>query len=179
MKNKVLQQLARLEAKKLELFEALEGYTPEALNHQPGEGKWSALQVMYHLFLAEGYAGNYVKKKLGFKPNLKKAGLRAAVRSRLLSLYLNSPIKWKAPKAVSTEKLPEHSDLETIAERWNKQRGELQQLLISLPETIFNKEVYKHPIVGRITLSGMLDFFEDHFDRHQKQIQRTLAQTQK
>lgn len=174
MNTKTTQRLKKLNASLDSLFQDLSGYTNEQLNTQPEPGKWSALQVMHHLLIAEGYAQGYVRKKLSFNPKLKNAGLGDKWRLFLLWLYLSAPFKFKAPPAVAEENLPSNSSLATTKAQWQKQRLELAAQLESYSPEIFNKSLYKHPFSGRMTLDGMLIFYQTHFDRHRKQIERTL-----
>lgn len=174
MKAKTTQRLQKLTANLDELLRELSAYSDETLNTQPGPGKWSALQTMHHLLLAEGYAQRYVAKKLSFNPKLKKAGLTDRWRTFLLQLYLSSPFKYKAPAAVDGENLPTDTSLAETKDLWLQQRRELTVQLEGYPPEIFSRSLYKHPFAGRMTLDGMLIFFQTHFDRHRKQIERTL-----
>lgn len=174
MKKNISQRLQKLDKDLEKLFQDLSAYSNETLNRPPAPGKWSALQVMHHLLMAEGYAQRYVKKKLSFNPRLKKAGLGAQWRSFLLWLYLTAPFKFKAPPAVTGENLPAQTSLEETKTLWLQQRRELQDLFESFPDELFSKSIYKHPFAGRLSLKGMLLFFQTHFNRHRKQIERTL-----
>lgn len=166
--------LDQIDKKLGKLLADLDQYTDDVLNQKPAPDVWSVLQVMEHLYRAESISLAYVKKKLSFKPKLKRAGLATAWRSFVLRLYLNLPIKWKAPKAVSEETFPAQSELEELGERWQKTRQETRDFFESLPNDIWDKEVYKHPFAGRLKLHDMLTFYDAHFSRHQKQIYRTL-----
>ena len=175
MKESILKKLHALNAKLENLLEDLQAYSHEALNHKPSADSWSSAQVMYHLMLSENYSLQYCKKKLGFKPTLKKAGIGAKVRSLIVQGYLLSPIKVKAPKAVASPMLPEEGDLVSIAKKWRTQRRELEDFFNSLPAEYLDKEVYKHPLGGRLSLAGMIDFLDAHFVNHKKQIFRTIS----
>jgi len=174
MNTKTTQRLQKLNASLDSLFQDLSTYSDEQLNTQPGPGKWSALQTMHHLLIAEGYAQGYVRKKLSFNPKLNNAGLGDKWRTLLLWLYLSAPFKFKAPPAVAEENLPTDSSLATTKTQWKEQRQELAAQLKSYSPEIFNKSLYKHPFSGRMTLDGMLIFYQIHFERHRKQIERTL-----
>ena len=156
------------------LIEELKSESPETLNRAPQPGKWSVVQVMSHLMRAESLSDQYLRKKLSFNPKLKDAGWNAGFREWLLWFYLSVPIKFPAPKLVSTEYLPESADFEELAEKWQSQRAALRSFMAELPSDIFRKEVYKHPISGRLSLGGMLKFYKWHFVRHRKQIRRAL-----
>lgn len=175
MKAQTTQRLQKLEASLNDLFQELSAYSDETLNTKPAPDQWSALQTMHHLLMAEGYAQRYVAKKLSFKPELNKAGFGDWWRSLLLRAYLGAPFKFKAPAAVADENLPTDTTLAETQQLWLKQRRELVDQLQSYPPELFTKSLYKHPFAGRMTLDGMLVFYQDHFDRHRKQIERTLA----
>lgn len=175
MNNKTSVYFDKIDRKLQQLLDELKQYSDEKLNHKPTPESWSVLQVMHHLMLAENLSGKYVQKKLSFNPELKNTNLGTAWRMLVLRSYNYLPLKLKAPKNVGSENLPETSGFEQTAEKWLTQRQELRAFLSTLPDEIFKKEVYKHPIAGRLNLDGMLQFFEGHFDRHRKQINRILA----
>lgn len=131
------------------------------------------MQNLHHLMRAEGFALQYVKKKLSFVPQLSPITWKTRWRGWMACTYLSLPIKVKAPKAVR-EELPEDSQLEAVVVEWKAKRLELATYLNGLPEEILNKEIYKHPVAGRLSLYGMLDFMKAHVKRHQGQIDRTL-----
>jgi len=54
------------------------------------------------------------------------------------------------------------------------ERKDLYEFIDSVSEDYIDKEVYKHPLGGRLSLTGMLEFFDSHFDHHSKQIFRAL-----
>lgn len=176
MTKPVERQLNKLHKDLIDLLTDLEGYSEAKLNTKPKPNSWSVFQVMHHLVLTEGYAMQYVERKLSFNPELKKTSVATGVRERLLSTYLKSPLKRKAPNAVGTDNLPAHSTFWEVAKKWKNQREHLKTYLEDLPEDFFKKEVYKHPFVGRISLCGMLSFYQQHFNRHKKQIYRNLEQ---
>ena len=155
----------------------LKDYSEPTLNKRPEENKWSVMQVMNHLILAESYGQNYVKKKLSFNPELKNAGAAAFWRTFLLNTYLKFPFKVKAPDAVSGENLPEYSNFWETAKKWKNQRQELRTLFENIPPEHFKKEIYKHPFAGRLTLMGLLEFYDGHFARHRKQIDKILKKS--
>ncbi len=177
MPAKVEKKLQRLDSELTELLKVLKDYSERTLNKKPAEGKWSVLQVMHHLILAEGYGQRYVEKKLSFNPELKKAGFPATWRTFLMKTYLKIPFKIKAPDGVSGEQLPDHSSFWETAKQWKQQREELRTMMENMPVEHFDKEIYKHPFAGRLTLVGLLDFHLGHFSRHRKQINKILKKS--
>ena len=152
----------------------MQQHSETALNRRPADGGWSAIQTMYHLILSEELSLAYVNKKLGFHPELDTVGFGARWRSFLLWLSLSSPFKFKAPAAISKEKLPDHATLADTRDRWLSIRAEWTQFFEKMPDTLLDKEVYKHPRAGKISWGGMLWFFETHFKRHSKQMRAAM-----
>ena len=166
----VEQQLNRLDESLDSLLARLTSHSDETLNQSATPGKWSAIQTLYHLKLAEAQSAHYIQKKLSFNPELKKAGPSDAIRIMLMQFFLWAPIKTKAPTHISGSALPDYATLGELSGEWKNDRLKLRLLLESLPEDIFDKALFKHPIAGRLSISGMLSFFESHFARHKKQI---------
>ncbi len=173
MEKKIEKKLNQLDEDLRLLLTDLDGYSEKKLNLKPQPNAWSVFQVMHHLTLSEQVSLRYVQKKLSFKPELKKAGIATSLRRSLLKVYLKAPIKVKAPAPVATD-MPDIFTFWEVAKAWKQERQALRELLVALPVEVFDKEIYKHPMVGKVTLSTMLDFFQDHFNRHKKQIYRTL-----
>ncbi len=174
VRQKNVHQLDRMDAKLQRLLTDLQAYSEAELNRKPSPESWSVLQILHHLMLAERLSVGYVRKKLSFNPTLPNTGLLTWLRLQGLRTYNWLPVKLKAPKAVGKENLPDESTLADAAQQWLAQRAELRTWLSALPEELFKKELYKHPLAGRQSLYGMLLFFEGHFDRHLQQIQRSL-----
>ncbi len=161
-----------------QLGQKLAAYSSEQLNTPGPDGGWSAMQCLHHLMLAEAFSAQYIRKKLQAAPSeLPKKGFREWFNSKKLSLFMRLPIKIKAPTYIDTEQLPAHSELAPTLAAWRAQRQSLRQYLESLDEAVFDLEIFKHPIAGKLTLGSMLGFFNEHLLRHQAQAVRALTQT--
>jgi len=174
MDKKSIEYLKSLDQKLISLLKDLQHYSDAKLNEQPKEGAWSVLQIMQHLMKAEEGGILYIKKKLSFKPELEKAGVMSNMRSIALNISMSAPIKIKAPEGVSGEQLLTNLTFWDVAKQWKQQRKEMERYLESLPVELYDLDVYKHPLTGKMTLSSMLSFFNKHVDRHTSQIRRTL-----
>lgn len=175
MTTQILQHLDRLDASLNTLLERLlqeDRYLDQKLSPE----RWTVYEVMQHLMLSEGNSLKYLRKKtLGMK-QLKTAGFQAGFRIWLLEMVMRSPIKFKAPKGAGVEVFVPVESFAALSGQWQKQREELRQFLSELPMEIFDKEVYRHPRSGMLSIGGMLRFFQVHFDRHGKQIERILKE---
>lgn len=174
MRKSIENQLDTLDAELKLLLRDLKKFSDEDLNWNPKEGKWSVLQVMLHLMTSENLSIKYVQKKLSFNPELKSAGVFDSGRKAVVSFYMKLPFKVKAPAVVAEDKFPDEAAFWELVKQWKSQREELRSYLGSLPDDVFNKSLYKHPVAGRMSLGAMLSFFIDHFRRHRKQIDKVL-----
>ena len=96
------------------------------------------------------------------------------VRQVLLRLFLRSSKKFKAPTAVS--QMPLQSKLSDHILKWQEDRILLKDLLESLPESLLDKYIFKHPVAGKMTIYGGLSFFHEHVRRHELQIKKIVNQ---
>ncbi len=163
-----LYQLERIDQELDALFRQLAAYDNATLNQRPADGGWSVMQVLQHLLLAETASLAYVRKKISFKPALKKAGFRAAWRVLVVKAYFRMPVRFKAPKGVDDAALPEEADYAETEQQLRNSRAALKKYLLQLPDAYFDREVYKHPAAGRMSLRGMLEFFGMHVRRHRR-----------
>lgn len=157
------------------LLEQLSVYSNEQLNARPKDGGWSPLQVLHHLILSETLSLQYVKKKISFGGPFETVGLKSHWAGFLLRFYLNTPIKFKAPPMVTTEKLPEYSTLEAAKTQWLAIREEWKNFFTTLAPELHNKAIYKHPVGGRLGWKQLYVFFATHTKRHEKQIFKCLG----
>lgn len=174
MREKILRKNANYAAKVEALCQELAQYAESALNRRPRPGAWSALQVCRHLIETEALSLAYVRKRMQKPDDLPNAGWKTLRARLILWFYLNTPLKFKAPAVVADEKLPERSTLSETHALWLQVRNEWREFLEQLPEGLLVKATYRHPIVGRLSWSGVIAFFGVHFTRHRRQICRTL-----
>jgi hypothetical protein len=174
MKNKLVRRNERYNQQIDNLFSELEPQSDETLNRKPASGGWSAIQTMHHLILTEELSLAYVKKKLSFNPELEPVGFGVHWRGFLLWFYLNTPLKFKAPKNVGDDNLPDRAMLADTHARWQKARADWTDFLAQMPDDMASKAFYKHPRVGRLGWPQMLAFFETHFDRHLQQVRKAV-----
>jgi hypothetical protein len=154
----------------------LEAYDDEQLNRPPGPGRWSAMQVLQHLMLAEKLSQQYIVKKQQSLPGqLPSAGLGTWWREMLVWLFLSLPFKRKAPAMVAEGALPAYATLAATAAEWRQQRQQLQELLAGLDPALHRKAFYRHPVAGSMTTAGMLDFFRWHIEHHRRQLRECLG----
>lgn len=163
----------RLQSAKNNILQLASTIEESKQNKQPKEGAWSVNQIIYHLMNAEKGTVAYInKKKLGIK-EIQNTNLATTFRYFILLSSLILPIKWKAPAVVSYA--PENLNLQDLIAEWEKVRAEMQTLLTEIEPNHLNKELFKHPLAGRLNIKQTLGFMYHHINHHYKQVERTIS----
>lgn len=166
--------LQQLDTSLNNMLEELAAYPVEVLYRKPEEKAWSVVEVMQHVRLTEKQSIAYVRHKVQSDKPVAASGFRQRIRLLSLQIFLRSPFKYKAPKIVNEDSFPNET-FEELVEGWKAERAALHELLTTLDEAWLHKELYRHPLAGRMSLRHMLTFFQEHFDRHREQIRRTAG----
>jgi DinB superfamily len=161
-----------LESKRIDLMLKLSRFDDTVLNKKPNADAWSINQVMQHLMVGELLSHQYLEKKLSFGVNVPKAGIKSRFRRLGLSMAFAFPFKYKAPQAI--EPLAEFKEFNDLKIHWASQRLALHDFLSKMPDRVIDGEIWRHIIAGKMNIPQMLSFFNEHFDRHSKQIDRTI-----
>lgn len=170
MRKKLENKIEIIEGLKNDIINNFDLLTPNQLSFKPSANKWSLVQVIEHLMLAETSSLNYVNKKILDPTTLLDKTFTSKFRALLLKIFFALPIKVKRrPKVVSPTDSP---DYQNVLLRWNIARNALRQFIDEQSEEILGKLIYKHPFAGRLNAYQMLCFFEDHIKHHQKQMNR-------
>lgn len=172
--TKLNTEFDKLEKQRKNLFEKLKKYDNKVLNQKPSESQWSVMEVINHLIVAEDFSSKYLQKKTQDTASAAKVGLKETFRSFLLNTYLGSSKKFKSP----TVALPPgtYTTLSDAHSSWDRVRGDIQSIWTKLPEDLLDRNWFKHPVAGKLSLGQMLSFMEAHVHRHEKQIWRTLKE---
>jgi hypothetical protein len=166
-----LDKLKQLDDETLGFFKTLESLPKNKLSFS--DNKWSVLQILYHVWLAEVSSEKYIRTKIQYPETIIKTPVLAYIRAFLTKYFLLLGISINAPK--HTTKFPEKISLKKLQENWINSRASFSKLILELDQkNISNKAVFRHPIMGRINLSLTLYFFKLHFNHHQKQINKRI-----
>lgn len=167
-------ELQRLEKKRADMFAKLAAHDADTLNKKPNPDAWSAIQTIEHMLTVEMAALSYVKKKSLDKATAQKTGMKQWFRSLLLNRYLRGAKKFPAPKSVLP--ISRRASLSDMQKQWNGIRKDMNDTISAMPADLLGHGWFKHPSVGMLNLGQMLSFMEAHYDRHEKQVWRTLKE---
>ncbi|MBI2212911.1 MAG: DinB family protein [Acidobacteria bacterium] len=174
MNERIGKKFDRLEGVRRGIEARIDGLESDALNMRPSPGSWSAAQAIGHIVLAEERTLEYIGKKLSDPSRLRPAGLKERFKGRLVTLVMGVPIRFRAPEIVAH--VADHHEPADLLARWARVRGDLGALLDSVPVSLLDTCLYKHPAAGPMTLADALDFMTAHSSRHAKQIERILRE---
>ena len=166
------QAFEKIEIERKHLYERLKSYDEIVLHAKPKPDAWSVIEVIEHLIAAEQASLQYLRKKTKDLNGAKKSTIGERFRSMALHFFLAAPIKFKAPSVA--EPLSNNATLADTQARWNAIRTDLNVLWNNLPEDVLDRSWFKHALAGKLNLMQMLEFFGNHFERHEHQIWRTL-----
>jgi len=172
MNAKLEQLFNNLDQDRIALDQQLRKLDNAALNRTPGPNKWSALQSLRHLIMAEESSLGYMRKKLQDPNRSKKSTLSTRFRAALLIGWFKLGMKAKAPPAFAT--IDSNQDRDTVLADYGRIRQELANLLDQVPDAVMDRELFRHPLAGRMDLASALTFYRSHFHHHHKQIVEML-----
>lgn len=176
MDKQLEKKLGKLDKKLVLLFKDLKHYSDATLNKPPAQNAWSVLEVMQHLYLTEQTSLTSIKNEIEKNTPFADSGAGDKIRSFVLGTFLASPVKFKAPYFINRDAFVKNPTFWEIAKDWNKERLRLKKFCKEIPPQLADKSLYKHPRGGFLNLDGLLSFYNFHFDRHHKQIKRTIRQ---
>jgi hypothetical protein len=166
------QRFDRLETARSGVLARLEGHDRTRLNRPRPDGGWSVLQILQHVITAEEGTLRYMSKKMLAGASLPQAGLKSRLRLLALQMVLASPFRFRAPGA--TGDVPDETDPAELRARWNAVRASWKELLDTFPGELLDRMVFRHGMVGLMSLYDTLDFLQAHLARHVRQVERGL-----
>lgn len=173
MKEKFNNLFRKQEQLRIRIIADLKPYSDEVINTKPGPEVWSVADNLAHIIAAEEYVFNYVSKKIKDGSPVAKTGYPAKIKRMILRIAFALPlVKFKVPGSVAP--LIQYSTLKELETKWENTSKSIYELMNSLDESQFHKDIWHHPRVGKINLVQMIDFANDHTLRHEGQIKRTL-----
>ena len=165
-------RLTNLNSKTFKIFKKLENL-PERVLYFSDE-KWSVLEILYHVWLAEISSEKYIRTKIQYPETIINTPLLSYAKAFLTKYFLLLGLTIKAPEI--TAKFPDKISLNELQNNWVKSRSSFSKLIDELEQKkLADKAVFRHALMGRINLSLTLYFFELHFNHHLKQINKRIS----
>ncbi len=174
MNAQLRKRFLQLEEERKNLFTDLRKYSDEVINKKPSPEKWSVAEVIAHVMTAEEYSLKYLQKKVLDTSQEKSETFKNKWRWLLVQTVFTFDIKFKAPEIV--EPKIGYTTLADLETNWANNRSETIKIITTLTDEEVNKTLWKHAVAGKMNLHHMVQFFGVHYNRHKKQIERTLEE---
>jgi hypothetical protein len=160
-----------LEERKQLLLERIRSLTEAQLNFRPGQDRWTVLQILQHMVIAE--RGMRLSEK-----ELRDNPLRTLLKPGKLVDVVRGVLEKDIPVDVPHASLnpDEKPHLDEIVALWEKERPALRELLESIKREAIDHVMFSHPAAGPITAVQMLGLAIAHFDTHERAIDRLIVE---
>ena len=170
MDAKLRGKIEEFEEKRVALLDEMEGLEEAVLQARPVEGKWSVLEIVEHLVVAE-------REVLGGLPEYEALGdSRRSFKNGLMYRVVMAVLKLGIPvKAPSKKMLPAGKlSLAEVRERWDENQKWFRGLVEGLDDEGLKKAFFSHPVSGPLTIEQAIDMSLAHIDSHTRQIRKRL-----
>lgn len=168
--NKLAKIHNRLTLMQIEDLDRLSAFPDTDLQKETSQSKWSAVQVLNHLYMTEKGTLNFLEKSQNQPEGLHKVNLKNRMRAFLLQRFLKSKKKAKAPAKLPDPK--NDTSLEELKSKFDRLHHQHQEFLDKLPSNIFGKTVFRHPVVGWMEINDVYKFLANHWVHHRHQLER-------
>jgi uncharacterized damage-inducible protein DinB len=157
----------RLEQSRARVLGLVEATDQRRRSVQPADGKWSMLQVVEHLVLAEEGTLRVFEQGPPPQPKVK---VRSVLVLRAIEGLFGMRLRLPVPSKSLTPTVPE--SLEALRLRWTTASDGITQCVGALESDDLRQPRFRHPLAGWVTVGHGLDFLERHVRHHQRQVHR-------
>jgi hypothetical protein len=154
------------------LLQRLDSLTDEMLSFKAGPDKWSIIQVIEHLVIAE--KDLLQQLSINIPASTLDPEAKTPEKHQTVIKVMERDIEVDVPH----ESLEPHGNiaLEDLRRQWKNIREKLPGLLAEIKPDKKEDPVFQHPYGGPLDIADTLQFFEVHFDNHMRHIDKILAQ---
>jgi len=168
MLSDIRETLADLEEKYGKLRQHLNTLTAEVLYFKAGADKWSIVEAIEHLVLAEE---DMVAQLTGaaaaatLDPQERSAkNYHIVIKVMTRDIPVDVPDESMQPRG--------QASLEELLERWDATRQKICAYIDAINSEDAGDLVYRHPFAGPLDMSETLRFIDVHFDNHLRHIEK-------
>jgi hypothetical protein len=164
-------QLEIYDQQRMALLDDLERLNDEQVRRKLGPDTWSLLEIVQHLVLSEREVlQNLPEPKI---LTARKRGFRHLVSYALVLVVL----RWKIPAPVPSDGMvPDgNTSLSELHHQWDENLSWLREYLDTLGPEDLPRAVFRHPIVGPMTVAQTTYLAKLHFDVHLRQIKKVKS----
>ena len=163
-------KMARFERMRTELLDELRSRDPETLTARPLEDKWSVMEIVEHMAVAEREVLMGLPERSALKTYDRT--LKNRLMLKVVMFVLGRRIKVKVPSRTMNPK--GEADLRRIIEMWDESQKWLTDYVSGCSPEELRKAVFSHPVAGPIDVEQTVDMGMAHLESHRAQIEKLL-----
>ena len=166
-------RLRAIEAKRSRLIDRVSGLEPARLTRRPGPEKWSILEIVEHLVLAETDVFGDLDT-LG-----ERRSRRRQPRDRLLYPLVMFILRFGIPVRVPSQGMVPRGErrLDELRAEWEANHARLGAWIRASDPGSLERPLFVHPVAGPMTTTQTLKMLDVHLGRHDRQIMAILEAT--
>jgi hypothetical protein len=145
-----------------EVLQSICGLTDEQLNERTGDGSWSIMQVLEHLFLIEQSITKSISKQLVNEESV-------PAENKPIHYAVDRSRKITAPSFVTPSE--DYITLEDMKRKLTESRAELIKVVNEANPDLLEQKSFPHPVFGLVSLKQWVPFIGFHEKRHLLQIE--------
>lgn len=165
-------ELEQLDVQQGDLLLRVDGWSPARLAFRPELQSWSAVQVFDHIAKVETEIVRTARSGLA---NPHRIGPRDRLGNRFVESIFRSGRRVKVPTSVPQVLPGAAPEMPAVLAQWAEARRSLAHLVEAVPPEVKRRGIFRHPVAGWMTLSGVLTFFSVHRLHHGYQLDRLRA----
>ncbi len=172
---KTAEKFEGLTRKRSKLFQQLDQLSNETLVYKAGPDKWSIVEVIEHLVIAEKDLLQQLSTNIPV--STLDASSRTPDRYQMVINVMEQDVEVDVPdkRAEPQGRLK----LEELIRQWDTVRDRLPGCLTQISPKKKDDLVYLHPFGGPLDIVEALHFIEVHFDNHMRHIDRILTELER
>lgn len=165
---KLNQRLQAFNEKRSALLDELGALDPAMLVAKPLAGKWSMLEIVEHLVVAEKavFQGMPDPSQLRERPRRLKDRVSYAIVVCVLRYGI--PVQVPSPAMIPKG----NRSLGELRRLWDDNQEWLRAYIDGLDQKDISSAVFRHPIAGPLSVEQALHMDQVHLDTHLRQIRR-------
>jgi hypothetical protein len=161
-------RLQQFNEKRGALLDEMGGLDPAKLVAKPLAEKWSILDIIEHLVLAERAVLQGLPEPSQLRERERRLKHRFGYGIVMFVLKCGIPVRVPSPAMVPQG----DRSLAELRRRWDENQEWLRAYIGSLDRKGFRRAVFEHPVAGPLSVEQAVHMDQVHLDTHVRQIRR-------
>ena len=165
-----IRRLDRIHRRRRDLLGQVAELPADVLTARPAPGKWSILEIIEHLVLAEEDVMGDLARLEDLPASTQRLKHRVSYLAVLAVLRLGIPVKAPSAAMVPTGT----RSLGELREAWDRNHHHLNAFVGGLDRRGASRAIFRHPVTGPLTVAQGIRMLGIHLDAHIRQISRLV-----